>query len=149
MLILKLKVLYDFSIFLLQLLVQDRAASCFQNYFTAKRNMWLLDVWVLKLTHIMKLESMWIKCLMVCWQLGMKTFAHVLVNSFVCYAYTFSADHVTRQDLERNLLKYKGRILQTPPKYSALKRHGRRIADLTRYFRNAFQLHIYSQYVLW
>jgi tRNA U55 pseudouridine synthase TruB len=44
-----------------------------------------------------------------------------------------SVGHISRQMLEEALSRFHGEILQTPPLYSALKLHGHRIADLTRY----------------
>ncbi|XP_047112813.1 probable tRNA pseudouridine synthase 1 isoform X3 [Schistocerca piceifrons] len=41
-------------------------------------------------------------------------------------------DHISKESLEEALMSFRGKILQTPPKYSALKMGGRRIADLTR-----------------
>lgn len=41
-------------------------------------------------------------------------------------------DHISQRSLEEALMTFRGKILQTPPKYSALKMGGRRIADLTR-----------------
>ena len=41
-------------------------------------------------------------------------------------------NHITSQDLEVILRSFEGQILQTPPRYSALKKNGRRLSDLTR-----------------
>ncbi|XP_069679256.1 pseudouridylate synthase TRUB1-like isoform X2 [Periplaneta americana] len=43
-----------------------------------------------------------------------------------------SYDHISRDMLEAALTRFHGKILQTPPLYSALKLHGQRVADLTR-----------------
>ncbi|XP_066994345.2 pseudouridylate synthase TRUB1 isoform X2 [Anabrus simplex] len=43
-----------------------------------------------------------------------------------------SYDHISLERLEQILQTFEGRIYQIPPKYSALKFHGRRIADLIR-----------------
>ena len=40
--------------------------------------------------------------------------------------------HVTAQELEAVLVKFRGEILQTPPMYSALKRDGQTLYDLAR-----------------
>jgi len=46
---------------------------------------------------------------------------------------SMSLGHISRQMLEDAMSRFHGEILQTPPLYSALKLHGHRVADLTRY----------------
>lgn len=41
-------------------------------------------------------------------------------------------EHITRDDIERQLVEFLGDIMQVPPMYSALKKDGQRLYDLAR-----------------
>ncbi|XP_060698427.1 probable tRNA pseudouridine synthase 1 isoform X2 [Hemiscyllium ocellatum] len=43
-----------------------------------------------------------------------------------------SYDHITKDDLESTLKKFRGNIMQTPPIYSALKQNGQRLSCLVK-----------------
>lgn len=59
---------------------------------------------------------------------------------FLNYVYknqigNFEIGHITLDSIVNALQSsFKGKILQKPPAYSALKQNGRRLSDLTRYF---------------
>jgi len=53
-----------------------------------------------------------------------------------------SADHITRNDIESELIKFKGDILQKPPIYSAIKINGKK---LYQYARSEIEIEIPSR----
>ncbi|XP_068239838.1 pseudouridylate synthase TRUB1-like isoform X1 [Palaemon carinicauda] len=69
------------------------------------------------------------KCYFVRGQLGVATDTHNEIGQIMMER---RYDHVTENMLQERLKDFEGRIKQTPPLYSALKKDGKRYSDLAR-----------------